>query len=134
MTGHRTIQIHPDAHLIDAPLPGTTTMDGLYAAIKCQSVDLVRLEDGIDMWVDDEGAINGSDVNLAASIVANRLGNPGTILFGSVVLAATNDDGDTIGLTETQAATILRTLAPQADDGTPAAICAALAAAYPFSA
>lgn len=134
MTEHRVIQVHPDGRVLDLPLPGATTTDGLYAAIGCRAFDLVRLEDGIDMWVDDEGAINGSDVNLAASIIANRLGKPGTVLFGSVVLAAGNEDGDTVGLSDEQAAAILRTLAPQSDDGVPAAIRAALVAAYPYGA
>lgn len=117
MTEHRVIQVHPDGRVLDAPLPGKEAIDGLYTAIGCRAFDVVGLEDGIDMWVDDEGAINGSDLNLSATIIANRLGHPGTVLFGSAVLASCNEDGDTIGLTDAQAAAILRTLAPQPDDG-----------------
>lgn len=134
MTGVRVIQVHPDGRVFDGPLPGPTTMDGLYEALSCRTYDVIRLTDGIDMWVDDEGAINGSDVNLAASIIANRCGHPHAILFGAAVLAAGNEDGDTVGLTDEQAATIVRVLAPQADDGTADRIRAALVAAYPYGA
>ncbi|MBF4592043.1 DUF3846 domain-containing protein [Curtobacterium sp. VKM Ac-1395] len=134
MTAHRMIQVHPDGRVLDAPLPGKETLDGLYTAIGCRAFDVVRLEDAIDMWVDDEGLINGSDFNLSATIIANRLGHPGTVLFGSAVIAGGNEEGDTIGLTESQAAAVLRTLAPQADDGIADTIRRALVGAYPFRA
>lgn len=132
MTEHRMIQVHTDGRVLDGPLPGTTTMDGLYAALVCRAFDVVRLTDGIDMWVDDEGAINGSDVNLAASL--NRRGHPGAVLFGAAVLAGGNEDGDTVGLTDEQAAAVTRAVGPQPDDGAADRIRVALAAAYPYGA
>lgn len=41
---------------------------GLYAAIGCTAVDVVRLTDQLDMWVDDEGLYNSSINPLATKL------------------------------------------------------------------
>lgn len=64
--------------------------------IGCSLFDVIALDDGVDMWVDDE-AIVGIDlgdraalseaVNVVASWIANRMGRPGPV-FGAVVITA----------------------------------------------
>jgi hypothetical protein len=38
----------------------------LAEAIGCDLVDVIRTPDGVDLWVDDEGLINGSEPNVVA--------------------------------------------------------------------
>lgn len=62
--------------------------------IGCSLFDVIRLDDGLDMWVDDE-AIVGVDLgdrkaladalNIVATMIANRLGRPGPV-FGTAVI------------------------------------------------
>lgn len=68
--------------------------------IGCSWFDVIRLDQGLDMWVDDE-AIVGVDfsdeaalseaLNVVATLVANRLGRPGPV-FGAAVVAAVNGE------------------------------------------
>lgn len=50
--------------------------------------------DHLDIWVDDEGKINGTPLNPLASILFNRE------LHGTVVICTSDDEGNTVGLTE----------------------------------
>lgn len=64
--------------------------------IGCSLFDVIALDDGVDMWVDDE-AIVGIDlgdraalseaVNVVASWIANQMGRRGPV-FGAVVITA----------------------------------------------
>jgi hypothetical protein len=75
----------------------------------------------------------GEDTNLAASIIANRLGKPGTVLVGSVVLAAATRTATPP--TQRRAGSGNRPHpGPAARRRAPAAIRAALVAAYPYGA
>lgn len=63
--------------------------------IGCSLYDVISLDEGTDMWVDDE-AIVGVDLrdrealadalNIVATMIANRFGRPGSV-FGAVVIA-----------------------------------------------
>lgn len=46
----------------------------------------------IDMWINDEGLLNGSEINSVASVLAGRP------ICGTVAIAASNWEGETIGL------------------------------------
>lgn len=56
---------------------------------------------GIDLWVNDEGAVNG--LPYAFSIPMSHRAVP---LFGNIVFARHNDEGDTISLTDKDIKTI----------------------------
>lgn len=105
--------------------PGRTG-PSIARAIGCDTFDVVGLEDGIDIYVDDEGPINGSPLNLALTIVAHRLGTP-AVLFGSGVLVSTDDEGDTISLTPAQQETVLTALRDKPDPATIDRLCESLA-------
>lgn len=70
--------------------------------IGCDLFDIVRLENGADMWVDDSGRINGSPVNLVASILATEKSDyrqPHDI-FGDVIVFGHDGRGETIDFPE----------------------------------
>lgn len=101
-------------------------LDDLYAAINCRTFDVVSLEHGIDLFVDDEGLINRSRLNLALTIIAFQLGAP-TPIFGNGVLIGGDDrTGKTVNLTRAQLDSIQTALNTPPDDATTAAIAAAL--------
>jgi hypothetical protein len=68
-----------------------------YKQIGCDTVDLVRLSHGIDMWVDDEGLYTQMP-NRTATVLAREMDYPAQVLCGNVVLTRTNRMGDTVDL------------------------------------
>jgi hypothetical protein len=82
---------------------GENTLKGFYEHIGCQWVDVVRLDPdkGFDMWIDDEGAVVAEPVvNVVATGIARQHGFDWQPYYGTVVFAASNDEGDTIDLPE----------------------------------
>ena len=72
---------------------------------------VVHVGDGIDMWVSDEGLINGSPMNPAATSVKWQewMRRPDTILMtddppicGDVVFLGCDEGGNTVPLTDDQ--------------------------------
>lgn len=61
-------------------------------------VDVVRLDDGLDLWVNDEGLLQGLPVNVVATALAQ------TPLVGAAVIARSDQDGETLGVTDEDAA------------------------------
>lgn len=78
------------------------TLRGLYRLIECQTDSVVRLDGEIDMWVDDEGALNGSLINPFASWVAVQLGAPPQLYLGNALFASFDAEGSTTSLTGNQ--------------------------------
>lgn len=71
--------------------------------IGCRVFDVVALPGQVDAWVDDEGMMVAdplSNVNPVATRMLAHFGDLVQPLFGTVVFAATNRAGDTVGLTE----------------------------------
>lgn len=64
-------------------------------------IDRVSLPLGIDLWVNDEGAINGEELNLI--ILWGKDSNEHQHIFGSVFLASHDENnGETISLSNDQ--------------------------------
>ncbi|WP_161498979.1 DUF3846 domain-containing protein [Cryobacterium aureum] len=70
------------------------------AAIPCSVFDVVGLADSIDLFVNDEGLINGSPLNLLVTVLAHVLGGP------TANPVSVTPDGETIGLTDPQLTSI----------------------------
>lgn len=67
-------------------------------------VDVVGLPEGIDMWVNDEGMYTES-VNAAASLLLGYLGGQ-PVIWGAVMFAAHDDEGETTALSAEQIAAL----------------------------
>jgi len=66
-------------------------------------IECVQLKDGIDMWCNEEGKIIGLDANRSATYLFWEVYGVGTdVIAGNVVLTSSNEDGDTVGLTDKQ--------------------------------
>ena len=71
-------------------------------AVGCRTFDVVSVDGGIDFFVDDEGAINGSPLNLPLTVLAHILGTRTAIFGNAVLLGADDETGDTISLSDEQ--------------------------------
>ena len=82
---------------------GTTdTVTSLQQGIACETFDVVRLNHDIDLFVDDEGAINGSPLNLALTIIAHTLGTPAVLFGTAIALSCDPSTGESRSLSDTQ--------------------------------
>lgn len=72
-------------------------------------IELVSLAGGLDLYLDEDGITKGLSPNVVGSLVASTHGfNQGSFLLGPVVLTGgTDDEGETLGLTEAQVASLL---------------------------
>jgi hypothetical protein len=75
------------------------TLRSMYLHLDCRSVDVVRLAEGLDMWIDDEGLYN-STVNILATGVAREYGLTHQPYFGKALLLSNTSKGETIGLSD----------------------------------
>ena len=97
------------------------TVTAIQQTVGCDCFTVVGLEHGIDAFVDDEGLLNGSELNLPLTVLVHRLGVR-SVLVGNGFLAGMNRDGDTISLTEEQRQRISDALTTRPDDATLAAL------------
>ncbi|MEC5152603.1 DUF3846 domain-containing protein [Cryobacterium sp. GrIS_2_6] len=113
----RSIKITPTDTITTLNLGQSNIGTDISAAIGCSMFDVVGLADDIDLFVDDEGLINGSTLNLPATVLAHRLGSP-TVIFGTAIAVSVTPDDETVGLTHSQLTRIQTALAQTPDPGT----------------
>ena len=88
-TSIRSITINPTETITTQNLPADSIGTSICATIGCSMFDVVALQDEIDLFVDDEGLINGSPLNLPATVLTHLLGSPTVIFTRDVVMRAT---------------------------------------------
>lgn len=97
----KALRINTDGTYEDIEMePG---LQGYYKAIGCHTMDLVRLESDCDMWVDDEGLLNGSELNILATAlrtVIHQMAYELPLVGNAVITGGCNDEGDTMPLTQ----------------------------------
>ena len=93
--------IDADGTLTAIKLPATNRLATMYAALRCRLVDVVRLTDKLDMWLDDEGIYN-HPVNPYATEFARRFGYVYQDYYGPVLLCSVTDDGNSVDMTADQ--------------------------------
>jgi hypothetical protein len=117
MTSMRTIEIHPDGTILTTTMPAENLGDTLCRTIDCRVFDVVALEDGIDLFVDDEGLLDGSALNLCATVLAHQPG-AGAAIFGIAVAVSVDAGGTTLGLSDEQITRIATAMNQQPDAAT----------------
>ena len=110
----RSVKINPPETISVLDVNEDSIGADIIAAIGCRMFDVVGLEDDIDLFVDDEGLINGSTLNLPATVLTHRLGSR-TVIFGTAIAVSVTGDGETVGLTDAQLARIQTALAHKPD-------------------
>jgi hypothetical protein len=113
----RSVKINPTETITTVNLTPDSIGADISTAIGCHMFDVVGLAHSIDLFVDDEGLINGSPLNMPATVLAHLLGSP-TVIFGTAIAVSVTPDGETIGLTDRQVARIQKAFAHKPDDGT----------------
>lgn len=88
----REVQLADDGH----------NLKRFHEALGCTTVDVVRMTTAIDMWIDDEGLITGREINMPASALAASFGWSHQFYVGPVLLAAVDEDGESINLASYQ--------------------------------
>ena len=84
--------------------------EALRAALDCRFFDVVRLGDGLDMWLDEEGLLVAEPVvNSVATRIARFHGFIWQPYVGPVVFASVDDEGETESLVGAQVAALLAT-------------------------
>ena len=101
----------------DVTIDSDDTVTAIQRVVDCDCFTVVGLQEGIDLFVDDEGLINGSELNLALTIVAHRLGVP-AVLFGRGLAVSVDEDGETVSLSETQRKLVSEALSTKPDPET----------------
>ncbi|MEW2128782.1 DUF3846 domain-containing protein [Streptomyces sp. NPDC007259] len=101
--------VRPDGFFRLLDWPGAHSLETLYGALDCNYVDVVAVTPTLSMWVDDEGVVVGSAMNLYATHLYALNGTPRQPYFGNAVFTGGPDaEGDTQGLTEDQLLTLVQ--------------------------
>ncbi|MFI8008254.1 DUF3846 domain-containing protein [Streptomyces sp. NPDC086010] len=100
--------------VLDWPKNGTLPL--LYSTLECHTIDAVGISNEFTMWIDDEGAINGSARNLGATLIYAAHQPPHQWYHGHAVITGGSDRyGNTRGLTADQIATLVQMHLPHAN-------------------
>ena len=119
ITGHL---VKPNGSHSDVDLDDTRMLDELNRVVECRIFDIVSLDHGIDVVVDDEGMLQPHpQLNLALTIIIHALGGR-TAICGNGILVGSTDEGETVSLTDEQRAIINRVFDHGVDKEVTAAI------------
>lgn len=91
------VEVHPDA--------GGSHLHALYAALDVSLVDVIRLTDEIDAWVDDEGRVNGAAENPLGTNLLRAFGwhlADDDAVRGAMLFAGHDGHGGMASLTDRQ--------------------------------
>jgi hypothetical protein len=103
------IRVNVDGSIETVTFEGSGDSIGLALtnAIGCDLFDRVALPDNIDVFVDDEGLYRAAYNPVLSEMVRHFVRGSGEYrLHGAGVFLRVNSDGDTLGLTPTQRATV----------------------------
>lgn len=121
----RAIQILPTGHLQDTTVPAGNG-DAIRELIGCRAFDVGGLDEHIDLWGDDEGAIGAERVlNLPATVLAHIRGVRAVLFGDAVALSVDLRMGESRGLAGAQVQRIRDAVtgpAEPADQGGPSGL------------
>lgn len=96
------IRVTPRAEIESVVVNVTeSSLAGMQEQIGCNLVDVVRLDDGVDMWIDDEGLYR-SGPNPVATVMAPMLGYATQRYHGTALFLAIDEEGATRSLSPEQ--------------------------------
>jgi hypothetical protein len=97
----RTILIDPAKRTItELDLPDPHKLQDTYDALDCHSIDVIRLGQGVDMWVNDEGLCSFPlpEIGEGHFFVLHSQGQPHNLIAGKALVTGVNRAGDTVAL------------------------------------
>ena len=64
-------------------------------------IELVSLSEDVDMWLNEEGKLNGYNPNILATLLFNKVFPDFDVIMGDVIsTGGSDDDGNTVGLSD----------------------------------
>ena len=89
----QAVSVNPDGDVRELDLGGgADQLVALYRAIGCETPDMLTVTPQLQMWVDDQGVVNGSAVNpIATALVAATPRLRNQTIRGTVVFTSTPD-------------------------------------------
>ena len=103
----KAVLILPDGTCTAVDFPGKRdTLHAMYHHLECATVELVRLDGGVDMWIDEEGKFAGpAIINNVATMLAKMTHAIASwdVIVGRALLTS-SAEADTIPLSEAQLA------------------------------
>lgn len=85
-----------------------TLQGAVHGTIEHVSIDRPEC-DGIDMWINEEGKLNGLPLNQMATDLS-AIWRRGDFIVGDALVCAFNENGDAVGLSDAQEKTLRRAL------------------------
>ena len=61
-------------------------LEELRQLIGCQTVELIYLDHGLEMWIDEEGKLNGSHINILATVIFRTNFSLDDVVMGNVLI------------------------------------------------
>ncbi|MGW4718287.1 DUF3846 domain-containing protein [Nocardia sp. NPDC004260] len=102
-----SLVIQPDGEVYRINLnPGRSHLTQMYEHLDCSLVDVVRLDDGLDMWLDDEGMYN-HEINPLATLIAHLYGHVHQPYWGPVLICSVDSEGESVDMDDATAAALL---------------------------
>jgi hypothetical protein len=72
----------------------------LYEAVN-GLVELVTINEDIDMWLNEDGKVNGLEPNVLATLLFNKVFPNKDIIMGDIIITGgADDEGNTVGLSD----------------------------------
>lgn len=90
---------------------GRASLNELYSIIECDLVELAVLTDELDLFVDEEGLVNGSAQRIGCFQIQDADGERlGQVMYAGRGVILQNDGDDSIGFTKERATAIVESL------------------------
>ncbi|MFC8296013.1 DUF3846 domain-containing protein [Streptomyces sp. NPDC057242] len=98
--------------VLDWPSTPTDRQHLMYAAIECDRYDVADTTADLSLWIDDEGLmVENPEMNLPATAIFARYGNPHQFYFGNALFTGgTDSKGETLGLTKDKVLELIEAL------------------------
>lgn len=72
----------------------------LYEAVN-GLVELVSINEDIDMWLNEEGKLNGLEPNVLATLLFNKVFPTFDVIMGNIIITGgADEEGNTVGLSD----------------------------------
>lgn len=82
----------------------------LYEAVN-GLVELVSINEDVDMWLNEDGKVNGLEPNVLATLLFNKVFPDFDVIMGDVIITGgADDEGNTVGLSDASIIDIFATL------------------------
>lgn len=101
MSKHTALKVDTDGNVTRLEFEEGKSYDMLKTGVDGW-IECVRLDNGIDMWLNEEGKLLGLPVNYFATVLWISKYGMTDVMCGNAILTSGTEDGDTVGLTEEQ--------------------------------